>query len=325
MAFLACAVWLAPAVTAWAASSGGFAVKPSHSDPADPATRAYFKPVLRPGATLHDSVVVSNLGPSPVDLLVYGVDGLTGQTSGSVYGNRGDKLRKAGAWVTPDASKITVPPRASLSVGFRVRVPAAAAPGDHLAGVAFENAHPQTSGGKFAVREVVREVVGIQITVPGAAAPHVYLGGVRLQSLPGTAFASVVVAIANDGRKLCKPILTVSLRGPNGYRRTATRRLDTVLPGDAIAYPFPWTDTLGSGRYVATASGAGCGPVAGTGAVRVGLGTTLAGVPKLGTTPAATKRAGGGFPTAGVLGIGGFGVLVGLLVGRRPRPKREPR
>jgi hypothetical protein len=97
------------ASTAAAAAGPTFSVRPGQSDPADPATRAYFKPVAEPGESISRSVFVANTGTSAVRLFVYAVDGLTGQTTGTVYANRGDRIRKAGAWVKPDVSSITVP------------------------------------------------------------------------------------------------------------------------------------------------------------------------------------------------------------------------
>src|SRR5438105_1380757 len=153
-----------------AAQTGGIGLRPAHVDPADPATRAYFKPTVVAGGSFTDQVVVTNTGDAPIDLLVSGVDGRTAITSGAVYANRQDPVRGPGAWVVPSAATITLRPHSERPVGFTVRVPPTADPGDHVAGIAFENAHPTTSGGNFAVTQVVRAVMGVQVTVPGPAA-----------------------------------------------------------------------------------------------------------------------------------------------------------
>ena len=74
-ALLAASV-LVVAGRAGAQTAGGFGAAPSHYDAADPATRAYFKPVIAAGATYQDSVQVTNSGDSPATLIVYPVDGL---------------------------------------------------------------------------------------------------------------------------------------------------------------------------------------------------------------------------------------------------------
>jgi hypothetical protein len=310
-------------IDATAASAGGFSVRPGEIDPNDAATRAYFKPLLKPGAgaTLH--VIVTNLGVASLHLLVNSVDGLTGQTSGSVYANRQDPVVKAGAWVAPSAHEIIVAPGAVRSVPFTIHVPTNATPGDHLAGIAFENALVASSGGSFAVKQIMREVVGIQIQVPGAASTHVGVGALALQSLPGTSFASVIVNLSNDGTLLCKPSLTVTLGGADGRARTATRKLDTILPGDTIAYPLPWPDSLSPGTYAARASTAECGPSAKTAEVPLALGVPLNGTQHATHVPARPFRV-PLFSLALAVALAIAGLFFGLLIGKRRRRSDEP-
>ena len=133
----ACAVACgAFAPVAEAASIGGFGARPAHFDPNNPATRAYFIRTVPRGGSFTDQVIVSNTASKPVTLRVYPVDGLTGATSGVVYGNRQDRLRGAGQWVTSAVSQVTVPANSQTSVGFTLRVPTSAAIGQHLAGLA---------------------------------------------------------------------------------------------------------------------------------------------------------------------------------------------
>ena len=89
---------------AQAATIGGFGARPAHFNPNVPATRAYFIRTVPRGGSFTDQVIVTNTAAKPVTLRVYPVDGLTGATSGVVYGNRGVALHGAGLWVTPDVS-----------------------------------------------------------------------------------------------------------------------------------------------------------------------------------------------------------------------------
>lgn len=234
------------------ADSGGIGLAPAHFDPNSPRTRAYFVPTLSPGQTFSDTVIVTNTGTSSVDLHVNAVDALTAVTTGAVYANRQDPVRRWGAWITPSVSEITAPPQSRTPVDFTVRVPADAQPGDHLAGIAFENAHPQAVGKTLSVTTVTRSVIGVQTKVSGVAGTHFHVDGVKLAPLPADQQASVVIGLGNDGLALAKPSLQVELDGPGGYHRTATRALDTVLPGDTVEYPFPWPEQLAAGPYRAT-------------------------------------------------------------------------
>lgn len=264
------------AAFAQTAPTGGFGAAPAHPDPADLATRAYFKPVLNAGGTASDELEVTSTSDTARQLLIYPVDGLTGQTSGAVYANRDTRTRKAGAWVTPSISALSLPPHGQQLVPFTVHAPADATAGDHLAGIAVEDANPTRSPGQFSVTEVFRTVVGVDITVPGPAAPSLHLGKLGLKALPGTGVAALSVSIGDNGHKLIKPLLRVSMRGPSGYRRTVTRNLDTILPGDTIAYPFLWPDGLARGSYHVAVRASGA-PVAVTSSATLQLGAPLRG------------------------------------------------
>lgn len=255
---------------------GGFGVRPAHANPNNPATRAYFVRSVPTGGSFTDQVVVTNSASRPVRLRVYAVDGLTGVTSGAVYSNRNDKLHKAGLWVTPAVSLVRVDARSQALVPFEVRVPSSASPGDHLAGLAFENTSRQRSGGRFSVTEIVRAVIGIEIQVPGSAFAQVQLRGASLKALPGTQIPSVIVNLGDSGLRLCKPVLAVALAGSGGRQPVVRRALDTILPGDYIPFPLPWPRPLRSGIYRASVTASGCGHGVRTSAV-ARLGSSLSG------------------------------------------------
>ena len=306
----------ATAAPAHAAGLGGFSARPATFNPADPATRAYFKLQVAPGGVYRGSVVIGNPGSAPINLRVAGVDGLTGVTSGAVYAN-GDVARKrAGQWVSPATSRLTVPAHSQRQESFVVRVPRGTTPGDHLAGIALQDANPHRSSGRFAITEIFRVVVGIEVKVPGPASASARLGTAHLAALPGTRLASVVIGVGNAGRLLCKPTLKISLRRL-GRVQTVTRRLDTILPGDTIPYPLPWPSTLRAGIYRLAAQATGCGRPA-----------TLAqtvrnGVPLTGTNPASSpievraKDGGSNHLILIALAALALGIAAGVLLGRR--------
>lgn len=317
---------IAPYTALGADLAGGFSVRPAHVDPADPASRTYFKPVVAPGASFADQVIVSNSADAPLDLLVAPVDGLTATTSGAVYANRDQPRTKAGAWVTPDVSTVRVPPHAESTIGFSVRVPGDAAPGDHLAGLALEDAKLRSSGQGVSVTQVIRAVVGVLVQVPGPAQFQPAVAALDLAALPGFGTASVVVHLGNSGAKLGKPGLAVSLDGPAGYHRAVNHQLDTILPGDTIPFPLPWPDTLQAGDYdvLVTVTG-GAEPVVFR--TRVHLGGALPGAPPPTAARRATARHARSSDTSWLwlvaTGLGGG--LLGAALVRRPRRRSRRR
>ncbi len=310
------------AASAAVPSIGGFSARPAHFNSAVPATRAYFIRRVPGGSGFRDQVVVVNTASAPVQLLVYAVDGLTGVTSGAVYGNRETALRGAGRWVTPAVARISVRAHGHVSVPFRLRVPGSATPGDHLAGLALQNAHPRKSGGGFSVTEIVRTVVGIEVKVPGPAQPRIAVRHVSIAPLPGTSDPAVVVSLSAVGRRLCKPRLAVALSGPGGAQRVV-RQLDTILPGDAIAYPFAWPRALASGSYRAVVRATGCGPgVTASATARLGRKLARTGVQSAGVAQPPAGSGGVGWWAIVLVGVGG--IAAGTIITRgRGRVRRS--
>lgn len=303
---------LAGAAFAHAAVAPTFSVHPAEFDPSNPATRSYFIRDVRPGQSFTGGVVVRDTGSQPITLLVYAADGLTGQTTGVVYANRGPSASAgAAAWVQIGLSQMTLQPGEQRTVPFSVAVPAGTAPGDHLAGIAFQDARASTSGTQFRIREVIREVVGVLVRVPGAASPKLRVGPLRLEQLPGTNLGAIAVGIANSGRLYCKPLLAVSLRGEASSERI-TRPLDTVLPQTAVTYPLILTHGIAAGRYLVSAR-LSCPHSTVATTQRLSLDLPLRGVHD--ARPATGVPSGSGIGWM-VFGVAGLAALVGVAVGR---------
>jgi len=297
-------------------SIGGFSAHPAESNPSEPATRSYFIRHIKAGHTFTAHVVVVNSASKPIELLTYPVDGLTGATSGVVYANRQDSVRQAGRWIHPFERRLTIEADSQTSVAFTAAVPSSATPGDHLAGIAFETAHPASTGGHFSITEVIRDVVGIELIVAGHASPQLKLGAASLQALPGTNFPALDVTLQDAGRRLCKPALDVYLaRGAHG--QWVSRQLDTILPGDTIDYPFPWPRPLAAGTYRAAVIASHCGRST-TLTAKTSLGGTLARTETSDSTPAAqTRPVAGGTSWILFVAFGIGGIAVGAFISRR--------
>ncbi len=310
----------APIGVASATSIGGFGARPAHFDAAVPATRAYFIHTLPQGASFRDQVMVFNDGAAPLAFRVYPVDGLTGATSGVVYGNRQTRLTAAGRWVVLPRSVVTVPAHHQMPVAFTVRLPAHVKAGVHLAGLAVEVAHPHSSGGRFSVTEVLRTVVGIEIKVPGPTHAAIALHSVALAAAQRSATAGLLVSLTNAGGRLCKPRLSVQLSGPGGAERIS-HQLDTILPGDTIPYPVTWPRALGVGKYGAVVTATRCGKATIlNGSVAVSHRLKAAGAAAASSTGPRTT----GTPWlllalfgVGGIAVGGIGFGVALRRGRR--------
>lgn len=237
---------------------GGFGVRPVLPKGKDQPP-SYFVIEAGPGSVARRSVVIINGTKRTKRLIVDGVDALTGETTGVVYANRQRKHREASRWVRPRKHFIRVGPGEVRRLRFTLRVPKNVRPGDHVAGLAFEDAHAAKSGSRFAVRQVVRVVVGIHVKVRGGEQPQGDVGRMQLKAQPGTQVATTVVRLANRGDRLCKPTLRVELARDGQRRRVVKRQLETVLPHDVIDYPMQIPGKVEAGTYDAVARVTGCG------------------------------------------------------------------
>jgi hypothetical protein len=296
-------------------ASSGVSAGPLHWDPSNPVTRSYYIPTVTPGSTFTDQMRVQNDNDAAVDVYVDPVDGLTAAPSGAVYANRTDPVRRWGGWVTPAVSHLSLPAHSETQVPFTVRVPVGASPGDHLAGIAFENAHPVPGHGTISITSVIRTVVGILVKVPGPAAFHLRIYGVTLQPITSLKMSSAVIDMVDDGLLLGHPQLTLTVSGPGHPAKTLTRTLDTLLPGDRISYPWPWSDDLQPGSYAVSvdATAPGMAPVHYQGTYQ--LATTLRGVPGSASIPKPAAATASSTPSWVIPVVALAGVLLVLLLG----------
>ena len=286
-----------------------------------PAAEAYVKVGVSAGGTITRDIEVTSGSSKPQTLLAYPVDGLTGTTTGVVFGNRTDDVREAGRWVALSEDRFTLAPGATRRVRATIRVPQNASAGDHVGGIVFQPAaKPEASGGSFSVRQVVRVGLAAHVRVDGALRRGMEVGELGIKPVAGTQVPSIVVGLTNTGNVLCKPKLQVALTRDGQPAGTETRQLDTVLPGDKVPYPMPWPEPLESGTYDTAVTVTGCGPAVEQTA-SLTLADALTGTPQNQGPREIPKP--GGIPVW-AMGLMAFvGLLGGFLLARR-RPRREP-
>lgn len=298
-------------------------VSPAHPDASVASGTAYFVHTVAPRASWTDAVSVVNTNGSAITAWVDPVDGITSIRTGAVYSARTVAITRAGAWVRPDVTSITVAPHVQTTVMFTVTVPAGASVGDHLAGIAFESQQGSSSGG---ITTVLRSVVAVQVRVPGAAVFQLHVYSATLGPLATTGTSGVTLDMEDVGGLLGKPQLEISIDGPAGYHYAESLRLDTMLPGDRIIDEILWPEVLSAGDYRFSVTEDGSG----------GHGIALVSAAHLGATvhpsnPVTRSITGAVVPTVAskslpawiLLGglAGGAGVvgLAGLLVASRRR------
>ena len=266
----------------------GITLAPAHSTTGSTQTESYFDRTVAAGSSYSDAVRVSNGSSKAVTLDVMPVDGITAASTGADYGQQaatGD-----GRWITPQSTTITVPAHTTKLEAFRLRVPAGARPGQHLAGLAFVDPTAKSSTrGSLTIRTVYRNVMGVETVVPGPAASRFALRSQSLGAGQGTGLATVTVGLTNIGRLLDKGRLQVTVTGHN-YKRTASQQLGLILPGDTVHYVLTWPTAVSAGDYLLTSTFSGGDfPTVTLAATKVHVAAALPGGPNAPIRPFSTQ------------------------------------
>ncbi|MFF8377264.1 WxL protein peptidoglycan domain-containing protein [Streptomyces sp. NPDC015661] len=234
---------------AGAAENGEWAVYPAASKLGG---RPYFYLSADPGATLTDRVTVANKTAAPLTFRLYGADAYnTDRDGGFAVRTQREKQTGAGAWIKPERTRITVPPRSAVTVPYTLTVPADADPGDHPGALVAldERIAP---GGKGSVAVGVQRAVGARVylrvngpTVPALAVEDVTLDQDR-PLVPGTRTSSALVSytLHNRGNVTLNPKVVLKAEGLFGrtlLARDLARVPAELLPRQKIRLTERWT------------------------------------------------------------------------------------
>ncbi len=251
LAVVASAACVPPAV----AGDGGVGFRP-HSEAGSTLDGGFLVLRVAPGGRAAGSFVMTNSRSEPANVAIYPADGLTGATTGIVYGGAGEPLRRAGSWLTPDARSAILGARSERVVTFTVHVPDGTPPGDHVGSVVLQ----QSATGDGPITQILRSVVPVFVEVAGPAARSLAVEGAGVGVAPGSRSApAVTVTMRNTGRRICRPRLSVALDGGAERGAPVSRQLDAILPGDTVPYVLRWPRELQAGRYTVTAATSDCG------------------------------------------------------------------
>lgn len=213
----------------------------------------YFLINVTPGGEVSQAIGLRNDSPSRLELRLAAVDAVTGQLGGASYALDTEAPTRTGAWITLDRTSLTLEPKASAVVPFRVAVPTGAESGEHLAGISV--AAPTNKGvpgaaGKgqagASVDVQTRRIVAVQVNLPGPSDPELVVTGVTPAGRPDGLYLEI--GIENAGRGFTTGEGTITLPD-QGFERAFS--IDTFVPGTSIAYPIKWTEAADDGNYQA--------------------------------------------------------------------------
>ena len=202
---------------------------------------------VRPGTEFTDRLEAVNLTDGALDLDVAAVDA-TVAADGSFA--PGTQRRAEGAWIEVTPARVRVPARATAPVQIRVRVPADAAPGDHIATVvARKSERPSGSGVQVEQRVGVRVYLTVERTGGGVGGRAFELRSLRWVGAPTA--RTFEAEVANTGELLVEPLGTLTLARGDLRTDVDLPVLGTVPVGEARMLRFTTPGELEPGPYEA--------------------------------------------------------------------------
>nr|WP_300151013.1 hypothetical protein [Propionicimonas sp.] len=231
--------WLTPAATANADSESGrqtWALVPATAK--GPDGRGVLEYLTAPDAKQRDRVAVRNFGDRPLTVALYAQDAI--QTTRNAFELRTpeEPARGVGAWVRLDRAEVTVPAHGDVVVGFTLRVPANAEPGDHAGGIVAVSRAEATANGP-AVQYRVGTRVHLRVEGPVAPALDLVLDEATFAGAPNPVAPGALrlgARLTNAGNVRLAPTLRVRAHALFGlWSAVRDVEQDEVLAGGELA------------------------------------------------------------------------------------------
>ncbi len=237
-----------------------FGVRPTNQNSANTA-KGYFTFSAAPGASIQESITLSNPGTAPIKLMVAPVDAITSQRSGPGYLGLDDQRKEVGTWIQFETNELTVSPQKQVDVKFTVKVPANVKNGQHLGGIVVQpvaatpDANATTStGSSFGATTVTRNVIAVMVTVGTEKFnPSIKIEGVQIKDVEGS--PTITISLNNDGPILAQPKGDLTITDASGKVVLNNKlSLESLVPQTSIDYPIFSELTKTPGTYNVKAS-----------------------------------------------------------------------
>ena len=239
------------AVPASAAAGPSFTFEPSPS-PNSQAPRSSFRYSVEPGATISDSVLLTNLTNQTEDFEIWTANAYNVQRTGYLALRPQTYPRSdLATWIRlPVGVGVhQLPAGTSATLHFDVAVPPDASPGDHVAGIVALDVTPQqgnTNGTQFQIHQGIASALFLRVIGPirpGAAVVAVN----RADSVPpfafitGSSHAFISYALLNTGNTLLNGTATVRVTDIFGrtVKSFAPTTVADFLPGQRFTVVEP--------------------------------------------------------------------------------------
>jgi len=210
-----------------------------------------------PGEKYSGTIVISNQSAQPQVARIYQTDYRFASDGTAHYDDAGTSPRSNARWITPQASRVVVPPNSQVAVPYAVAVPL----GDSLRGtywsmIMVEGAPVEpgapSAGGKpaVAIGAVMRYAVQLATHIRDTGSRTVQFAQAGAAKAPGGA-AALDLDVTDTGERGFRPVLWVEVYDAQGTLRAKAKQSRGLLyPGTSLHQHFD-LGTLPAGTYKA--------------------------------------------------------------------------
>jgi hypothetical protein len=210
-----------------------------------------------PGEKYTGTIVVSNPTSTPQVARIYQTDYRFAADGTAHYDDPGTTPRSNASWITPQASRIVIPPNSQVSVPYSVAVP----PGDTLRGtywslIMVEGSPVEPAAGGTGAKPAVG--IGAVMRYAVQLATHIRNSGTRTVKFSEPAAvkaangaASLDIDMTDTGERAFRPTLWVEVYDAQGVLKAKAKQTRGLLyPGTSLHQHFD-LGSLPAGTYKA--------------------------------------------------------------------------
>ena len=206
------------------------------------------------GETYNGRIVLSNPTGTPQTIRIYQTDYSFSADGITNYGDPNSTLRSNASWVTPQATRVVVPPRSEVTVPYSVKVPTS----DSLKGTywstimveAAESSPTANTGrsGQVGIGSIIRYAVQVATHIGSSGARAVkFVRPIASHTTAGD--AALDVDVISSGDRATRPTLSVEIYDATGALKGKGKQVRGLLyPGTSLRQHFEF-GPLPTGTY----------------------------------------------------------------------------
>lgn len=197
---------------------------------------------IEPGKTYEGTILLKNNSKVAEEVKVYQTDYQFFADGRNLYGRPGKDARSNAAWVTFSPNYLTVPPQATLSIAYTVRVPADPARAGTFWSMLMVEGVPKVAPAQqrkqrpeVGLRQAIRYGVQIVTNIGDSGSRKIKILDKRLLRDAGRRLLRL--DIANTGERWLRPVVWVNLvdsAGRRAGRFTGIRK--RIFPGSSVRH-----------------------------------------------------------------------------------------